>query len=228
MLSYQYVISFGKFHKEVSAMVKKVLSDDAALEDGRPYAEIIDDFAKLLAASVTSMNGNFFDLIAQYDGKHKCSAEEFQYVERVWSVTAKALEYTIDTAQYIGCLFEPEATVLASAKLCEECMSETNRLLASGWGTAIIGSAEFGADLTKLLAKAAEIYAASISKNVRTLVDRVSSIKAPSRKQCKISKEAFYKLEDLCKYQADVSYSAAEISAYFKNVVRSLKNKKQP
>ena len=165
------------------------------------------------------MSGNFSNLFEQRNEKHKCSEEEFRYVERLWSDTVKALEYIIETAQYLK--------TPASAKLCEECKNEINRLLESGCETDIIGDADTGGHaLTKLLAKAAEIYAASLNKNVRTLMSAVSSIEAPSRWEHEISKEAFQKIEILCKHQADTAYSAAEISAYFKNLVRSLKNKK--
>ena len=201
----------------------KRLRDDAAVHECHPYAGIMNDYAELLAVSITSMNGNFFNLIEQFNnGKHKCSEEEFRHIERLWSITVKALEHTIDTAQYFN-----RRNIVASIVLCKECMNETNRLLASGWGTNIIGEAGTdGYDLTKLLAKASEIYAASISKAVKTLVDKVSSIEDPMRKEQKFSKETFLKMENFCKNQADASYGAAEISAYFKNLVRSLKNKK--
>jgi len=177
------------------------------------------------------MSGNFSDVIEQCGEKHKCSEEELRHIERLWIDTAKALEYIIDTSRFLNHLLksakDSKEDIPASVKLCEECMNDINRLLALDCGKNLIGDTGTGCyDLTKLLAKASEIYAASINRTVRTLLGGVSSIEKLSRKECDFSKEALQKMENFCKYQADVSYSAAEISAYFKNLVRSLKNKK--
>ena len=221
---------FVRLHKEGNIIVM-ILPDDVIIQECRPYAKIIADYADLLTVSVKSMNGNLHDLFEQCRGKHKCSDEEFRYIERLLADAVKALEHTIDTANYFNSLFRPEKDIRegisASVKLCEERMNETNRLLASGYETDFTGGDNFGGhNLTKLLAKAAEIYAASINKNLRTLIGRVSSIDVSSHMKHKISKEAFQKMEDLCKFQGNISYSAAEISAYFNNLVRSIKNKK--
>ena len=212
-------------------MNKKKLRDDAATHEYHPCVKIIEDYAKLLAVSIKSMSGNFSNLIEEFSGKQQCSEEELQHAERLWADAVKALEHTSEAARYINRLFKPKddrtEDIPASVKLCEECMNEINRLLVSGCVTRISGETDTGGhDLKKLLAKAAEIYAASINKAVRTLIGGVSSIEAPVREKHEFSKEAFQKIEDLCKCQADTAYSAAEISAYFNNIVRSLKNKK--
>ena len=169
------------------------------------------------------MSGNFFDLIEeQYGWKYKCSEEEFRYIERLWIDAGKSLDRIVDFARYID-----QEKTRASVELCKECINEINRLLASDCDKNFIGDAGAGGhDLTKLLAKASEIYAASINKNLRTLIRKVSSIEELQHKKNNFPKEAPRKMEIFCKHQADVSYSAAEISAYFKNLVRSLKNKK--
>ena len=204
---------------------KKLRDDAAAIRENHPCVKIIEDYAKLLTVSIHSMSENYYDLFEKYSEKQQCSQEEFQYVERLWIDAVKALEHTSGAAGYINELFKQEdrkEDIPVSAEICEECVNEINRLLASGYEKKIAGDAG-GRDLKKLLAKAAEIYAASINKAVRTLIGRVSSIEEAEREEHDLSKEAFRKMDDLCKCQADTAYSAAEISAYFGNIARSLK-----
>ena len=214
--------SFEKLHKGAYIMGNKKLRGDATIREYHPLIKVIDDYAESFAVSVKSMSGNFYDIFEQCTGKHKCTEEEFRYIERLWDYTVKALERVIDAALYLN---DNEPT--PSSELCGECIDEMNRLLGSDYGDIFIGGdGEAGYELTKLFAKASEIYAAAINRNLRTLIGEASPIYEPSQKKYDFPKKTIKRMEDLCKHQADASYSVSEISAYFNNLVRYLKNKR--
>ena len=201
------------------------------MHECHPYVRIIDEYAKFFAKSVKCMNRDISDVIEQCSGKHKCPAEEFRHIRKLWGDAVKALERTINTARNIHRQFkfrgDRRNEVLVSIELCEECVNETGRLLTSGCEANIICEAETGDQvLIKRLAKILESYAASINQTVKTLAGKVSSNEVQSCKGHNFSEEAFQNMQTLCRSQAEVSYSAAEISAYFKNLVISFKNKK--
>ena len=203
--------------------------DDATAQERCPYIGIAGEYAKLLAMSVKRMNGNISDVVEKCGRKHKCREEEFLYVRKLWCDAVNALECTINTARYLRSAFKSEwdsgKDTAASVKLCKKCMKETNRLLVSGYGENIISGTETGDHvLMKRLGRVSESYAADVNQAVGTLIGRVTSNEVRSYGKHEFSEKAFQKMEELCRFQADVSYSAAEISAYFKNL-RPIRNR---